>query len=241
MDNNRNQRGSSGNGGQPRQNLFIFLIAALITLLIVSFMMSGSSSTEKEITYNEFIGMIDKGQIASVTIGDDKIDIVPKTSGGTSTAGTQISYYTGRAEDITTITDRLLKADIPVKTQIQNNSGLLLTFLLEYILPLILFWVLLSFLFRRMSKSGGGIMGVGQSRAKEYVQKETGITFADVAGEDEAKESLQEVVDFLHNRCQAPEGRAARGTARHRQNAACPGRRRRGTCPVLLSDRLGFH
>lgn len=199
LDNNRNQRGSSGNGGQPRQNLFIFLIAALITLLIVSFMMSGSSSTEKEITYNEFIGMIDKGQIASVTIGDDKIDIVQKTSGGTSTAGTQISYYTGRAEDITTITDRLLKADIPVKTQIQNNSGLLLTFLLEYILPLILFWVLLSFLFRRMSKSGGGIMGVGQSRAKEYVQKETGITFADVAGEDEAKESLQEVVDFLHN------------------------------------------
>ena len=92
----------------------------------------------------------------------------------------------------------MLKYDVPVKGEVADSSSVIISFLLTYVVPILLMWVLLSFLFRKMSK-GGGPMGVGKSTAKVYVQKETGITFKDVAGEDEAKESLQEVVDFLHN------------------------------------------
>ena len=205
MDNNNDNRRGGGGSGQPRQNLFIFLIAALITLLVVSAFMSGSSgSSEQEITYNEFVKMIDDDEISKVTIGDSRIEIEPKTSSGDGTMETArgrrtITYITGKAESDDEITARLLDAGITVSRQIQNNSNLLLSFLLEYIIPLVIFWVLLSLIFRRMNRSGGGVIGVGKSTAKEYVQKDTGVTFNDVAGEDEAKESLVEVVDFLHN------------------------------------------
>ena len=110
-----------------------------------------------------------------------------------------VTFYTGKIEDNDTLTNRLLEhSDVEVKGKVADGSGAILGFLLTYVFPFLLMWVLLSFLFRKMSK-GGGPMGVGKSNAKVYVQKETGITFKDVAGEDEAKESLQEVVDFLHN------------------------------------------
>ena len=110
-----------------------------------------------------------------------------------------MTFYTGKIEDNDTLTNRLLEhSDVEVKGKVADGSGAILGFLLTYVFPFLLMWVLLSFLFRKMSK-GGGPMGVGKSNAKVYVQKETGITFKDVAGEDEAKESLQEVVDFLHN------------------------------------------
>ncbi|MCI2048919.1 MAG: ATP-dependent zinc metalloprotease FtsH [Lachnospiraceae bacterium] len=204
-DNNNPNGGQGGNGQPPRQNLFIFLIAALVTLLCVSFFMSSlGSSTKKEITYNEFVSMVEKGEVKSVVIESSQIDITPVSTqtadynpfaGGAET----ITYYTGKVEDDSTLTARLLKYNVEVKGDIPDSSSMILAFLLEYILPLILFWVLISFLFRRAGKSGGGIMGVGKSNAKEYVQKDTGVTFRDVAGEDEAKESLVEVVDFLHN------------------------------------------
>jgi cell division protease FtsH len=204
-DNGNGYNNGQGNGQPPRQNLFIFLIAALVTLLCVSFFMSSmGSSTKQEITYNKFIDMVENGKVKSVTIGSDQIDIEPTDSqvvgynpfgGGVE----RVTYYTGKVEDDSTLTARLLKYNVEVKGDVPDSSGMILTFLLEYILPLILFWVLISFLFRRAGKSGGGIMGVGKSTAKEYVQKNTGVTFKDVAGEDEAKESLVEVVDFLHN------------------------------------------
>ena len=109
-----------------------------------------------------------------------------------------VTYYTGKIEDDDTLTQRLLQYNVPVKGEVADSSSVIISFLLTYVVPILLMWVLLSFLFRKMSK-GGGPMGVGKSTAKVYVQKETGITFQDVAGEDEAKESLQEVVDFLHN------------------------------------------
>ena len=114
-------------------------------------------------------------------------------------AGTDtVTYYTGKAEEDTDLTKRMLEAGVEVSSEVPDNSGVILTFILYYVAPILLMWFILSMIFRRMGK-GGGPLSVGKSNAKVYVQKETGVTFKDVAGEDEAKESLVEVVDFLHN------------------------------------------
>ncbi|MBO5057763.1 MAG: ATP-dependent zinc metalloprotease FtsH [Lachnospiraceae bacterium] len=173
--------------------------------MMSSFMKMMSGETEKEISYNEFIQMMEAGDVESVEIASDRVIITPKAEEKTQTMGfymyggmPSITYYTGKIEDDDTLTQRLLEYNVPVKGQVADRSSVIISFLLTYVVPILLMWVLLSFLFRKMSK-GGGPMGVGKSNAKVYVQKETGITFRDVAGEDEAKESLQEVVDFLHN------------------------------------------
>jgi len=204
--NKGNGNGSDNNGKDPkRQSIILFLVAALITLLMMSsFMKMMSGETEKEISYNEFISMLENDKIQSVEIGTDRINISPKEEEKPQTmiylygSPSSVTYYTGKIEDDDTLTQRLLKYKVPVKGEVADSSSVIISFLLTYVVPILLMWVLLSFLFRKMSK-GGGPMGVGKSTAKVYVQKETGITFKDVAGEDEAKESLQEVVDFLHN------------------------------------------
>lgn len=204
--NKGNGNGSDNNGKDPkRQSIILFLVAALITLLMMSsFMKMLSGETEKEISYNEFISMLENDKIQSVEIGTDRINISPKEEEKPQTmiylygSPSSVTYYTGKIEDDDTLTQRLLKYKVPVKGEVADSSSVIISFLLTYVVPILLMWVLLSFLFRKMSK-GGGPMGVGKSTAKVYVQKETGITFKDVAGEDEAKESLQEVVDFLHN------------------------------------------
>ena len=207
-----NSSGDKGNGGGPsknpkKQNIILFVIAALISLLLVSaFMNFMTGSSEREISYNEFIQMLDENKVASVTIDSDRIYIQPKVEQSQQNPlmnlygmSSGVTFYTGKIEDNDTLTNRLLEhSDVEVKGKVADGSGAILGFLLTYVFPFLLMWVLLSFLFRKMSK-GGGPMGVGKSNAKVYVQKETGITFKDVAGEDEAKESLQEVVDFLHN------------------------------------------
>ncbi len=204
--NNGNGSGS-GDGRDPkRQSIILFLVAALVTLLMMSsFMKLMAGETEREISYNEFIRMLEAGEISSVQIGTDRVTITPKAEPNSGAMGfymyggaSQVIYYTGKIEEDDTLTQRLLKYNVPVNGQVADRSSVIISFLLTYVVPILLMWVLLSFLFRKMSK-GGGPMGVGKSNAKVYVQKETGITFKDVAGEDEAKESLQEVVDFLHN------------------------------------------
>ena len=215
------QGGPGGNGGQggggsnPRKvNLLLLLVAALITLVLTSiFMRTLNNSETKEISYSEFMQWVDAGRVEgqpntvvkSVHYGSDSIyierveeeerQINPLLAYYTTAART--TYYTAMVED-DSLPERLREAGVEVWGYIPDNSGILVEILLYYVLPLVLFWILLSFLFRKMNK-GGGPMGVGKSNAKVYVQKETGITFKDVAGEDEAKESLQEVVDFLHN------------------------------------------
>ena len=202
--NNKNN-GSGGNGNDPRrQSLIMLIIAALVTLLCISvFMKMLTGASNQEITYNAFIDMVENGQVESVTVESDRVVIYPKEHKATSpfaygySFGT-MAYYTGKMEEDDTLTQRLLEYDVDVNKQTSDSSSVIMTVLLYYILPILLMWGLLSLLFRRMGGKGGP-MGVGKSTAKAYVQKETGITFQDVAGEDEAKESLVEVVDFLHN------------------------------------------
>ena len=204
---NNDQNGSGPNGQPPKkQNVVIFVIAALVTLLCVSyFMKTVAGNTTKEISYNEFVQMVEEGTIESVEIGGDQITINPKSKENSDspfamlTQGTPtITYYTGKIEEDDTLTKRLLEHDVEVKGRVADGTSILMSVLLTYVLPVLLMWFLLSMLFRKMGK-GGGMMGVGKNNPKVYAQKETGITFKDVAGEDEAKESLVEVVDFLHN------------------------------------------
>lgn len=213
---NGNNNGNGGNnqkGPQKRQSFMLLLVAALITLLSMSFLMNSvSNSSSKEITYDEFLQMVEDGKVDSVLIKSDKLEITPKQDktqektengrnpfalyGGYSSQP-EIKYYTGIVDD-DSLPAFLNKYDVTYSKEIPDNSSWILSILLTYVLPIVIVWVLLSFLFRKMS--GGGMMdGVGKSNAKVYVQKETGVTFKDVAGEDEAKESLQDVVDFLHN------------------------------------------
>ena len=194
-DNNGNNNGSRG---PERPNPMIFIVVAAITLLVISyFLRATNGETSEEISYNEFVKMAEEGAISKVTIAGDRLLIEPLSSEGTQASSK--TYYTGIAENLTEITGRLLKHNITVQSEVEDGSSILISFLLTYVLPVILMWVLLSFLFRRMTKGGGMGFGVGRSNAKVYGEKETGVTFVDVAGEDEAKESLVEVVDFLHN------------------------------------------
>lgn len=198
---NGNENGNGGNGKNPKkQNLLLLLVTALISLLLISyFMRVVSGATNKEISYNEFMDMIEENQVEKVEIDSSQIVIYPKKQESANLFYTQpvITYYTGKIEDDDTLTKRLLDAGIEVKGSVPDSSGIILS-ILSYILPVLLMWGLLSLLFKKMA-GGGGAFNMGKSNAKVYVQKETGITFKDVAGEDEAKESLQEVVDFLHN------------------------------------------
>ncbi len=199
MENNNNSDKNQNNkGGQPPQNkqtLFILLVASVVMLLLLSYMRSflSSASTQK-ITYDEFIEKVENGEIEGVKIGSDQITITPKEQPNSYVT---IIYYTVRVDD-SELPDRLLKAGVKFEQEETDSSAMIVSILVSYVIPIVLVWVVLSFVMRRMSK-GGGMIGVGKSNAKVYVQKETGITFKDVAGQNEAKESLQEVVDFLHN------------------------------------------
>ena len=211
QNNSNNGPEQNNNGGrEPKKaNFMLFLVAAVITLLFVSYFskfITGGSETS--ITYSDFVTMLEEGQVESVQISTDVIYIKKaeseegkkennpfRTMFGKSE---DVVYYTAKIEDDNTLTQRLLAAEgVEIDGEIQDDSGWLLSILLTYVVPVIFFWILLSFLFRKMSK-GGGPFSVGKSTAKVHIQHETGITFKDVAGEDEAKESLLEVVEFLH-------------------------------------------
>lgn len=209
--NNRNSNGNNGSGGPggpggsdpKKQSLIILIIAALVTLFSISmFMKFMTGSTNQEISYNDFVAMVEKGEVESVVVDSDKITIYPRQEKDANpflyAYGGSVIYYTGKMEEDDALTARLLQYDVEMSKQVADSSSVIMTVLLYYVLPILLMWGLLSLLFRRMGGKGGP-MGVGKSTAKAYVQKETGITFKDVAGEDEAKESLVEVVDFLHN------------------------------------------
>ncbi|MFQ8703650.1 MAG: ATP-dependent zinc metalloprotease FtsH [Eisenbergiella sp.] len=194
--------GGSGQNNPKRTSLILLAVAAVVTLVSMSlFMKMINNATNQEVPFGKFQEMVESGKVEEVTWDDETIYIKPKAEKPDTlfNAAPQVSYYTGKAQSDDVLSAYLEENKVESYGKIvPDGSGLILTMILTYVLPIVVMWILLSFLFRRMGGSGGP-MGVGKSNAKVYVQKETGITFKDVAGEDEAKESLQEVVDFLHN------------------------------------------
>ena len=212
--------------GKNHQSILAFLICLLVTLVCFALFTNMLKDNSSEISYDKFIDMVDKDQVKEVTIQSSTLTIVPKKQ---NSKYEDESYYTTKTEDSTALTKRLEGKGIKFETDPPDVFGEFVAMILSVVLPTLLLFGLLMFSMRRMNK-GGGIMGmgVGKSKAKAYVQKETGVTFKDVAGQDEAKESLQEVVDFLHN----PEKYTAIG-AKLPKGALLVGPP--GTCKTLLA------
>ena len=195
-DRNRNNPGNQG-PNKNHQSILAFVICLLITLVCLSFVTDKMSDKSSEITYDKFIEMVDKDQIKEVTLQSGVLTIEPKIQ---KSYYQDTTYRTNQMEDTDSLTKRLEGTGIIFHyEQPDAMSAIVSNVVLTILLPTLLLFGMLMFFMRRMNKGGSGIMGVGKSRAKAYIQKETGITFKDVAGQEEAKESLQEVVDFLHN------------------------------------------
>ena len=194
MDNNNQNRNNGKKPGGP--GIWVMVIVLCITLAVVSMMNSAlKKSQSQEVSYDEFVRMIEGGEVEAVRESGSRLVIVPKSS--STQYSRLIQYYTVRVQDLK-LTDRLLESGVRFEGEDTSASSSIINFIVGWVLPSVLMIGLLYMMFSRMG-GGGGIMGVGKSNAKVYVQKETGVTFADVAGEDEAKESLVEIVDFLHN------------------------------------------
>ena len=197
-DRNRPNRNNPGNQGpnKNRQSILAFLICLLISLVCLSFATDMMSDKSSEITYDKFIEMVEKDQIKEVTLQSGVLTVVPKIQ---KSYYQNVSYKVNQMEDADALTKRLEGTDIVFHYEQPDAMGEFVSTMISVLLPTVVLFFMLMFFMRRMNKGGNGIMGVGKSRAKAYVQKETGVTFKDVAGQEEAKESLQEVVDFLHN------------------------------------------
>ena len=197
-DRNRPNRNNPGNQGpnKNRQSVLAFLICLLISLVCLSFVTDMMSDKSSEITYDKFIEMVEKDQIKEVTLQSGVLTVVPKIQ---KSYYQNVSYKVNQMEDADALTKRLERTDIVFHYEQPDAMGEFVSTMISVLLPTVVLFFMLMFFMRRMNKGGNGIMGVGKSRAKAYIQKETGVTFKDVAGQEEAKESLQEVVDFLHN------------------------------------------
>ena len=194
--NNNNNNGKKNNNGQM---IMSFILVSLMVLFVVSLVTNKFSDlSTQEVTYTEFIQQLEKGNVATVEFDSSQINYTLVDE----KAAYDVTYYTGYISDPELIQE--LKTaqtsegkDVIVRAAVPDNTSAWVLNILSFIIPLVLLWILLGFLMKRM---GGGMgMGVGKTTAKVYVEKSTGVTFKDVAGQDEAKESLQEVVDLLHN------------------------------------------
>ena len=196
MENDNKNR--PGGPKKNKANIIICVLAALFALTIILFLNSQiEKNTRKEISYTKFVQMLKAGEVSEVTFDSNVIYIKPKSQKSVF----EVTYYTGYVQDTALVQDMLNKYNVDFSAKIDDTSSGILSFLLAYILPFAGMWIVLWLLMRMMSRGGGGggIMGVGKSTAKMYVEKKTGVTFKDVAGEEEAKDSLHELVDFLKN------------------------------------------
>ena len=198
--NNQDNQNNGGPGGKKnRQSLLIIMLGVLGALMIWSFVtnMSSSAAKDEEITYSEFLTMLDNDEVKSVELQSDKLTITPREQ---KYKNITVTYTATLMEDSTALVERLSKIkDIEFKEIEPDSTGLILSSILSFLIPFVLLIVGMNLIMSRMGKGGGMMGGIGKSKAKAYVQRETGVLFSDVAGQDEAKESLQEVVDFLHN------------------------------------------
>ena len=201
-DNRPNGPGGAGQGPNRNRSAFMVFLAITVAVLLGMALFNGlmGSSGSEEISYDKFLEWLDNGYIKSVTVNGSNLEVELKGDALRSAIGQRtVTYYTGNMND-PLLVQRLEKAGVTYKREVSSGiTDLLLNVVLTFVLPMVLLWIVFGLLMRKMGGGGGGIMGVGKNKAKVYVQKETGITFKDVAGQDEAKESLQEVVDFLEN------------------------------------------
>jgi len=196
---NNNNNGNNGDNNNKNnkngQMIMVFILVSLVSLFIMSMVMNRyTSMSTSEISYSDFLQMVEDGKVESVEFDSYQINITPVSENKNPYLQEQ-TYYCGRLDD-PDLLPLLKDKGITISRVIPDNTSTWIYNILSFLLPLVLIWILMGVLMKRM---GGGAMGVGKSTAKVYVEKTTGVTFKDVAGQDEAKESLQEVVDFLHN------------------------------------------
>ena len=196
---NKPQNGDDGRQG--RRIIFLMVAALIATLLINSLYTTIANAYLSEITYNEFQTYLDKDEIAELEFQSDRMVILTRDE-AKKPSSQQRLYYTGYIPNVSNdeLKDRLDAQGVEYNTEIVEQASPIVTFVVTWLLPVIILYALFSLLMRGMTKRmGGGIGGIGESKAKVYMEKSTGVTFADVAGQDEAKESLVEIIDFLHN------------------------------------------
>ena len=194
MDNQKKSNQNPNNKNDKQGFSFIILVTLITSILVMALYQFQGEGVESEITYDKFLEYVDKGQVARVEIQNDQLVITMKKEKGERTAK---EYYTGVVKD-DTLSERLYKHHVVYSQEIPDTTSAIIWQLIGTFLPIALLVGMIVWMTRKMAK-GGGMMGVGKSNAKMYVEKQTGVTFRDVAGQEEAKESLQEVVDFLHN------------------------------------------
>ena len=196
---NKPQNGDDGRQG--RRIVFLMVAALIATLLINSLYTTIANAYMSEITYNEFQTYLDKDEIAELEFQSDRMVILTRDEAKKPSAQQRL-YYTGYIPNVSNdeLKARLDAQGVEYNTEIVEQASPIVTFVVTWLLPVIIMYALFSLLMRSMTKRmGGGIGGIGESKAKVYMEKSTGVTFADVAGQDEAKESLVEIIDFLHN------------------------------------------
>ncbi len=211
--NGNGSNNGNGNGSPRKPSILMLLLAGLSTLLIIFMlwnMMFGGNGNTREVSYTQFLKYVNEDKVEAIDVqsngqilftlkeGEKTGQVTSNPYAALYGGSIQVTYSTIMMEDFDTLTARMIEHGIDANRTLNDNSGKILDVVLYVILPVALMWILLGVVFKKMGGSGGP-MGVGKSNAKVYVQKETGVTFKDVAGEDEAKESLVEVVDFLHN------------------------------------------
>ena len=193
--NNPNRQSGGGDKNKPpknRQSIMVFLVVAMVTMLAWNYI-SSLGAGNNTITYNEFMEMLDKGEVESVELASNQIKIVAKEK---NARGGDVVYATGIMPDYQ-LEQKLSDAGVSYEAEMEDMRALILSVFINVVLPVLLLWTVFGLIMRKMGGGGMMGMGVGKSKAKVYIEKETGVTFKDVAGLQEEKEDLREIVDFL--------------------------------------------